>query len=226
MRRSSFDRPAKWRQRPSSRRERLACVAGRRVDDAGIGYWRGGQFFDELGARIVTAAVGGFFAVDRRSWQKVYPLGMNEGVAYLVQARGTGRDNRTTPWSVESIERYTGISRHRAAAAVKNLLAGGFSRLLRGGTKPKYDLVPFSELPDSEARPTLSAPDPIWLPNELVTGAAGEIPPLELVRQTQDPMTLRLLVEMYHAQNLREDGGVSRRFRRSTTALRLESKRS
>jgi hypothetical protein len=205
--------------------------------------------------------VGGFFAVDRRSWQKICPLGMNEAVAYLVQARGTGRDNCTTTWSVESIERYTGISRHRAAAAVKKLLAGGFSRLLRGGTKPIYDLVPFSELPDSEARPTLSAheelivdwvqrglglnskdrkharaaarkgwlvekdgefavapapeiklDDPIWLPNELVTGAAGEIPPLELVRQTQDPMTLRLLVEMYHAQNLREDGGVSRRF--------------
>jgi len=29
-------------------------------------------------------------------------------------------------------------------------------------------------------------------------------------------MTLRLLVEMYHAQNLREDGGVSRRFMRET----------
>jgi hypothetical protein len=48
------------------------------------------------------------------------------------------------------------------------------------------------------------------LPNELVTGAAGEIPPLELVRQTQDAMTLRLIVDMYHTQNLREDGGISR----------------
>jgi hypothetical protein len=184
---------------------------------------------------------------------------MNEAVAYIVQARGTGRDNRTTTWSVESVERYTGISRHRAAAAVKTLQQE-FTRLLRGGTKPKYELVPFSELPGADPRPALSCPeemavdrvqrglalsrnhrdqarraankgwlierdgefviapapeikpDLIWLPNELVDGAVGETPPLELVRQTQDPMTLRLFIDMYHAQNLREDGGVSRRF--------------
>ena len=203
----------------------------------------------------------GFFAVDRRIWAKLCVPGMmNEAVAYIVQARGTGRDNRTTTWSVESIERYTGISRHRAAAAVKNLQTKEFTRLLRGGTKPKYDLVPFSELPGADPRPALSGPeslavdwvrrgiglgrndqrharnaakkgwllehqgefaiapgpeikpDLIWLPNELVDGATGETPPLELVRQTQDPMTLRLIIDMYHAQNLREDGGVSRRF--------------
>jgi hypothetical protein len=31
-----------------------------------------------------------------------------------------------------------------------------------------------------------------------------------MVRQTQDQMTLRLLVDFYHAQNLREDGGITR----------------
>jgi hypothetical protein len=36
------------------------------------------------------------------------------------------------------------------------------------------------------------------------------VPPVELVRQVQDVMTLRLLVDLYHAQNLRDDGGVSR----------------
>ena len=51
----------------------------------------------------------GFFAVDRRIWAKLCVPGMmNEAVAYIVQARGTGRDNRTTTWSVESVERYTG----------------------------------------------------------------------------------------------------------------------
>jgi hypothetical protein len=202
----------------------------------------------------------GFFAVDRRIWAKLCVPGMmNEAVAYIVQARGTGRDNRTTTWSVESVERYTGISRHRAAAAVKNLQQE-FTRLLRGGTKPKYELVPFNALPGADPRPALSyhekmaldrvqrgltlsrnyrdqakraadkgwlleregefaiapapemKPDWIWLPNELVTGASSEIPPLELVRQTQDPMILRLLIEMYRAQNLCEDGGVSRQF--------------
>jgi len=206
-------------------------------------------------------AKGGFFAVDSRIWPKICELGINEPVAYLVQARGTGRDNRTTAWSVESIERYTGISRHRAAAAVKNLQAKEFTRLLRGGTKPKYELIPYAD-PMKTLRRELSPleqyvvdriargeeideprekqaayraatkgwlaadgtgrlairsepkaeADRIWLPNDLVTGALGEIPPLELVRQTQDPMTLRLFIEMYHSQNLREDGGVSRRF--------------
>jgi hypothetical protein len=58
---------------------------------------------------------------------------MNELVAYLVQARGTARDNRTSTWSVEAIERHTGISRHKAAAAVKNLRAKGFERCCAAG---------------------------------------------------------------------------------------------
>ena len=70
-------------------------------------------------------AEGNFFAVDSRLWERVCAFGLNEAVAYIVLARGTGRDNRTTTWSVESIERYTGISRHRAAAAVKDLQATG-----------------------------------------------------------------------------------------------------
>lgn len=52
----------------------------------------------------------------------------------------------------------------------------------------------------------------IWLPNELVSGAAEETPPVELVRQTQDVMTLRMLVDFYHAQNLADDGGVSHKY--------------
>src|ERR1051325_11871391 len=67
---------------------------------------------------------------------------MNEAVAYLAQARGTGPDNRTTTWSVQAVETYTGISRHRAAAAIKKLQEDRFTHLVRGGTKPKYELVP------------------------------------------------------------------------------------
>jgi hypothetical protein len=203
-------------------------------------------------------ANGGFFGIDARIWPKVCSLGMNEAVAYLVLARGTGPDNRTTAWSVEAIERYTGVSRGRAKAAVKRLQDEGLIGSLRSGSNPKYDLIPFGELPGADPRPPLTfsekcvldrvqrglalsrkdreharsavkkewlfehegqfairpapeiKPELIWLPNELVTGAAGETPPLELVRQTQDPMTLRLLIDLYHAQNLREDGGISR----------------
>jgi hypothetical protein len=51
----------------------------------------------------------GFFAVDRRTWERVCELGLNRAVAYLVLARGTGKTNRETAWSVMAIENYTGI---------------------------------------------------------------------------------------------------------------------
>lgn len=57
----------------------------------------------------------------------------------------------------------------------------------------------------------IAGPEWIWLPNTMVTGAASEAPPVELLRQTRDVMTLRLFVDFYFAQNLREDGGISRR---------------
>jgi hypothetical protein len=219
---------------------------------------------------------GDFFAVDRRAWARACDLGLNPAVAYLVLARGTSADNRTTTWSVQAIETYTGISRGRAHDALKALQQAGLLQVLREGTRPKYRLTPAHEAPgcegclpvlDQDERRLLdllrqgatclpnragkdwnhrnprtmarqlarkgvvrelagerfaiveavlaaAQPDWIWLPNELVTGAAGETPPVELVRQTQDAMTLRLLVDLYHAQNLREDGGVSRQLMR------------
>ena len=199
---------------------------------------------------------------------------MNAAAAYLVLARGSARDNRTSTWSVNAIESYTGISRSRAQAAVNGLQGNGLLEAPRGGTRPQYRLRPAHEVPGCEGQlppvldaieqrlfdqlmagetllpnrstkafagknprllasslirkgwakdagqghfqpvahdlETASKPDWIWLPNALVTGAASETPPLELVRQTQDPMTLRLLVDLYHAHNLREDGGISR----------------
>jgi hypothetical protein len=188
---------------------------------------------------------------------------MNPATAYLVMARGTGRDNQTTAWSVRAIEKYTGMSRGKAKDALGVLKSANLVGVLRDSTKPKYVLLPAQQVPDllNDPRGALSAgeqlvcidvqngkkvskgqqsyaekavqkgwlirledgqyapapqpePEPewIWLPNELVTGAANETPPVELVRQTQDAMTLRLLVDFYSAQNLREDGGISRRY--------------
>lgn len=162
-------------------------------------------------------ARGGFFQIDRRTWARVCDLGMNRAVAYLVQARGTGADNRTTSWSTNAIEKYTGISRGRAKESVQDLVTNGMSKRTRDGSMPRYDLLPFREL-TGESNGVFHANDDaepkadwIWLPNELVTGAGDEAPPVELVRQTRDVMTLRLLVDFYHGQNLREDGGISRR---------------
>ena len=52
--------------------------------------------------------------------------------------------------------------------------------------------------------------DLIWLPNTLITGTeAGEDPPVRRQRSAGDLWTLRLLIDLYHAQNLRDDGGIS-----------------
>jgi hypothetical protein len=217
---------------------------------------------------------GGFFAVDRRTWARACSSGLNAAVAYLVLARGTARDNRTTAWSVQAVEKYTSISRGRAQQALELLAGNGLVEVLREGTRPKYLMRPAHEVPGCEGYPppalddleeelfeqlrsgvtwvpgkggmawgynnprtiakalvrkgwarelgnnhfapilrdaeAAARPDWTWLPNELVTGAAGEVPPVELVRQAQDVMTLRLLVDLYYAQNLCDDGGVSR----------------
>jgi hypothetical protein len=132
---------------------------------------------------------------------------MNEAVSFLVLARGTGADNCTTAWSAEAVEKYTGIAHSKAAASIKRLQFESYVRSLRGGTRPKYELLPHigSAAPGAET-------DLIWLPNEIVTGAAGEKPPLKLVRQTQDPMTLRLFIDLYGVHDLPAEGGVPRRF--------------
>ncbi len=63
---------------------------------------------------------------------------------------------------------------------------------------------------DDAAIAALSEPKPIWLPNTLVDGAAGEVPPVELIRQTRNLPALRLLVELYEAQFLPIFGGIPR----------------
>jgi hypothetical protein len=58
---------------------------------------------------------------------------------------------------------------------------------------------------DAEAA---AKPDWIWLPNAIIDGVGGENAPVELVRQTQNIDTLRLLIDLYHAQALAADGGI------------------
>jgi hypothetical protein len=208
---------------------------------------------------------GSFFAIDRRAWARVCKLNINAMTAYLVLARGTGHDQRTTSWSVNAIETHTGIGRPRAQKAIDALVQAGLVRITRGGTRPKYSIIPAHEVPGCEGYPppemdaaeqklraqlvsgttfvpanlrTIAAalvkkgwarsaskrfehchairydaeaavkPDWIWLPNDIIDGAAGETAPVELVRQTQNAPTLRLLIDLYHAQTLASDGGI------------------
>lgn len=63
---------------------------------------------------------GSFFALDRRIWAELCERGMNWPVAFLVLACGTGRDNRTTSWSAQALNKYAEIAWNRGKAAIED----------------------------------------------------------------------------------------------------------
>jgi hypothetical protein len=93
---------------------------------------------------------------------------------------------------------------------------------IRKGVKTFYTAVPH----DAEAA---AEPDWIWLPNSLIDGVGDETPPIERIRQTQNALMVRLLIDLYHAQNLADDGGINWRpragIRRSYERLRVAESR-
>jgi hypothetical protein len=141
----------------------------------------------------------GFFAVGRDSFATACGLGINPAAAFLVLARGSGGDNITTGWSAQAVATYLGLRWSTGKDAIDRLQAAKLVKREKDSTatRPRYKLANKGEA--------------IWLPNTLIDGAAGEVAPVTKMRQTQDSMALRLLVELYTSQNLREDGGVSPR---------------
>lgn len=156
---------------------------------------------------------GHFFQIDRDAWNRVASQVLNASVAYLVMACGTGRDNRTTAWSVNAIEKYTGIGRSLAKRAIDALQAIGAATQTQGGKHPRYclkSLLHMDKVAEPNRKKWPDEPDPhwIWLPNSLVTGAVGERPPIERVRALQDVRTLQQLVAAYDTHDLAENGGI------------------
>jgi hypothetical protein len=142
---------------------------------------------------------GNFFAIDRQIWDQVLVLGMNSACTFLVMARGTQKNNRTTKWSVNATEKYTGIGRRRCKDAQSKLLNSEVIEKIKGGKRPSFKIK--KECDDENL---------IWLPNELVTGIKNAVPPLERVRQTSDVLCLRLLIDFYYINSPVEDGGIPR----------------
>ncbi len=127
---------------------------------------------------------------------------MNPALLYLVLARGSDALNTTTSWSANALQKYTGVARSRAKVAREVLVSSEYVNRLSGGNNPKYELP---RSPRFQAKQ-----DEIWLPNELVTGAAGEVTAIERIRQTADVMRLKLLIDLYRQQNLVDDCGIAR----------------
>lgn len=171
----------------------------------------------------VKKGQGHFFAVDKSEWARICNLDeMNLAVSYLTLARGSLKDNVTTGWSARSIAERTAIAHKRAAKAIMDLENRGFLKTLRDEERTKalknargvygprfVGALRKGKSPLYRLR-KLEKFDPIWIPNSLVDGAAGEVTPLERVRATSDVELLRLLIDLYSIQDLSGDGGISR----------------
>ena len=138
---------------------------------------------------------GRFFVLDRVQWDAIFalptPNRMNLALAYLVLLAGTGADHRFTKWSTTAITHYTGMRKDSARTAVTELIAG--HHLERAPTwtlaKPHYNFT---------ATPAEGEGQVIFLPVGLVTGLTGlETTILGRIRETGDPLLLRLLVDLY-----------------------------
>jgi len=157
----------------------------------------------------MSNTVGRFFQIEIAAWNDVLTLGLNAAVVYLVLACGTGRDNRRTRWSANAVERYTGISRSRAHAAIQALEQRGLLHIQRAKTSAKSPpIYTLAAKGRSLAAGHERNSEWIWLPNTIVTGASEETPPVEQIRQAQSFQALELFVRLYAVQCLAEDGGL------------------
>jgi hypothetical protein len=88
----------------------------------------------------------GFFAVDWRCVEDAtrYGDGINTAAAYLVLARFTPKNNRTTLAGMTAIHTRTGLSRGRADLALKTLVRAGLLTMPKRGTA--RSLVPWGNL--------------------------------------------------------------------------------
>lgn len=138
-----------------------------------------------------------FFIVDRDVFLQACELGMNAAVSYLVMARGTQGNNRTTKWSANSIADRAGMTRPRATSAIGDLISVGIVELVAAGARPHYRL----RLPDNDN-------GYLYLPNSIIDAAADETPPIERLRQTRNITNLIVFVLLYGIQDLDNAGGL------------------
>lgn len=144
----------------------------------------------------------GFFCVSPEHVEALTKTDTATFCAYIILSCGTGGDNSTTAWSANAVATYAGCRWGTASKAIIRLQELGIieKNEERSGPKsPKYRICGH----DTKSE------DAIWLPKTLVMGVAQQAPfPLENLRSTHDPLTIRLLLSFYENQNLIDSGGV------------------
>jgi len=142
---------------------------------------------------------GRFFVLDRGQWETIWTVPtanrMNLALAYLVLLAGTGADHRMTKWSTNSISDHTGMRKDAARTAIGELLT---AKLIERAptwtaTFPHHHITAGKAKAETEA-------EVIFLPVGLVTGLTGtDTSMLCRMRETGDPLLLRLLIDLYGA---------------------------
>lgn len=100
-----------------------------------------------------TYKIGNFFAIDHRCWNYICDnLGINEAISYLILARGSLKNQKSSSWSVNAIEKYTNISRMRAKKAIENLQHNHLITNIKSDKKkPFWHINPAYEVPKTTA---------------------------------------------------------------------------
>lgn len=136
-----------------------------------------------------------FFVLDKREWDRLWSVRtanrMNLQSTYLVLMAGTGADHRLTKWSAKACEQYAGMGKPRAKAAIEELIADGIMQRTSALTArfPQYEFMHRHE--------EQSQDDVIYMPNQFVTGCSNEVSMLRRIRETGDPMLLRMQVDLH-----------------------------
>lgn len=144
----------------------------------------------------------GFFCVSPEHVSQLTETGVEAFCAYLVLSCGTTGNNSTTSWSAQAVSVYCGCRWTTAKAAVEQLLELGIIEKDQERStpkSPKYRILGNSTTMEER----------IWLPKTLVEGTRKEAPyPLQALREADDPLLIRLLMDLYASHDLIGAGGV------------------
>lgn len=146
----------------------------------------------------------GFFCISPAHIETLSTEDVRTFVAYLVMSCGTGGDNTTTKWSVQSVEKYGHMRTEKAREAVERLKELGIVVQDMESSRPRH---PVHKIQGHGTR----LEGQVWLPRTLVEGADQKEKdyPLRRIRESGDPLLLRLLLDLYAHHDLPEWGGVN-----------------
>lgn len=157
---------------------------------------------------------GDFFIVDVERCASACCRSLNEGLAYLVLACGTGADNRTTAWSANAVSNHASIGFEYGRDAIARLVAAGDLERLPGASKqkPRY-------------RFSASGETTAFLPNSVVLGTRPTRNPLVVrLKEIGDGHSIALFLHLSAMQNLAAHRGLARSFARRTFSKHLLAK--